>query len=297
MNEIKSDNTMARQEVKRIIDALDSMPPLSPTVSKVIELANSPTSSPAELNRVISMDPVLTARVLKLINSAYFSLSQGVTNLTRAIVMLGVNTIKNLALSTALAGTLKGGGGKSGFDMDAFWEHSLSTAAMTRVLARESGVDAKILEEYFVAGLIHDIGKMIFEQQMPDDYKEVLEDASDSGISIIFSEQDILGASHDEAGLWLAQRWKLNSSLCEVIAKHHEPLTATANPHLTCIVAISDSLCKQRKLGFSGDEIVYEFPEEVYSTIKMDRIKVQQVTTDIRKDIDAARDFLRVAGS
>lgn len=288
-----NDKNSSREEIRRIVEAMDNMPPLSPTVTKVIELANSPTSSPAELNRVISMDPVLTARVLKLINSAFFSLPQQVTNLTRAIVMLGVNTIKNLALSTALVGTMGRDQTEGGLDIDAFWEHSLTCAAMARVLARESGVDKKLLEEYFVAGLIHDIGKMIFERQMPEKYKAAVEEARDTDISIIFSEQDMMGASHDEVGAWLVERWKLNPGLCEVVARHHEPLSAEVNPRLTAIIAVSDSMCKQRSLGFSGDTQVYEYPDKLYELIGLDRMKVQMLTTDISNEIQAARDFLK----
>lgn len=128
--------TTKEELFRQLRDFIDRMPSLSTTVTKVMEVCNQPNTSPNDLNRVISLDPVLTGHVLKLINSAYYSLPNQVTTLTRAIIMLGLNTVKNLALSTAVLGTL--GKEKSEcFSMDTFWTHSICTGVTAKAIAGE----------------------------------------------------------------------------------------------------------------------------------------------------------------
>ncbi|MCL2879605.1 MAG: HDOD domain-containing protein, partial [Treponema sp.] len=144
----------------RIEEYIGNMPSLPTTVAKVLEVCNNPHTSPADLNHVISLDPVLVGRVLKLINSAYYGLGQHVTNLVRAIIMLGLNTVKNLALSSAVMGNLKTGKNSQGLDMEGFWRHSLCVGVAAKMLAKQRGIESKQREEYFTAGLLHDIGKI-----------------------------------------------------------------------------------------------------------------------------------------
>src|SRR5215510_8312698 len=121
---------------KALKDYIKNMPSLPTSVTKVLEICNNPQTSPADLNHVISLDPVLVGRVLKLINSAYYGLGQPVTNLARAIIMLGINTVKNLALSTAVMGQLTTGKKSHGLDMEGFWRHSLCVGVAAKLLAR-----------------------------------------------------------------------------------------------------------------------------------------------------------------
>jgi HD-like signal output (HDOD) protein len=120
---------------EKIEEYIKNMPSLPTTVDKVMEICNNPQTSPADLNHVISLDPVLVGRVLKLINSAYYSLSQPVANLVRAIIMLGMNTVKNLALSSAVLGNLSVNKVPAGLNMDGFWRHSLCVGVAAKFIA------------------------------------------------------------------------------------------------------------------------------------------------------------------
>ncbi|MDZ7640457.1 MAG: HDOD domain-containing protein [Desulfurivibrio sp.] len=123
------------QREKKLRHFIARMPSLSTTVTKVLEVCNRPDTSPNDLNRVISLDPVLTGQVLKLINSAYYSLPNEIGSLTRAIIMLGLNTVKNLALSTAVLGSLGQEESFHSLEMDAFWTHSLGVGVTAKALA------------------------------------------------------------------------------------------------------------------------------------------------------------------
>jgi HD-like signal output (HDOD) protein len=153
------------------------MPSLSTTVIKVLETCNDPRASANDLQRIISLDPILTARVLKLINSAYYSLGVPITSLARAIVMLGVNTVKNLALSFAILENLKSNGSFSGFSSEEFWTHSLCVGVIAKSLAAVKGNTPQGLEAFFVAGLLHDLGKIPLNRQLPEEYHRAWETA------------------------------------------------------------------------------------------------------------------------
>ena len=168
---------------------VDKMPSLSTTVGKVLEICSRPDTAPNDLNKVISLDPVLTGQVLKLINSAYYSLMNKVTSLTRAIIMLGLNTVKNLALSTAIIRCVGQAKKSKALPIKDFWEHSIGVGVMAKLLAAERGMPLAEREEYFVAGLLHDLGKIPFG----DEYTEVPDPGEDRAASFDYTGKKVPG--------------------------------------------------------------------------------------------------------
>ncbi|MCK4987338.1 MAG: HDOD domain-containing protein, partial [Desulfobacterales bacterium] len=146
--------------LKNIRAYIARLPSLSTTAAKVLETCNNPASSPNDLNRVISLDPVLTGQVLRLTNSAYYSLRHPVSSLTRAIIMLGINTVKNLVLSFAILERLCNKRSFRALSAKKFWAHSLGVGVIAKCLARVKGVSLTDQEEFFVCGLLHDLGKI-----------------------------------------------------------------------------------------------------------------------------------------
>src|SRR5210317_2212987 len=165
MNPIPTRNR--ERYLKRIQAYIARIPSLSTTVIKVLETCNDPRASANDLHRIISLDPVLTGRVLRLINSAYYSLGVPITSLTRAVVMLGLNTVKNLALSFAILENLRSNGSFSVFSPDEFWTHSLCVGVIAKSLAAVKGNTPQGLEAFFVAGLLHDLGKKHWNGHFP----------------------------------------------------------------------------------------------------------------------------------
>ena len=152
---------MEKEQILTIIKAyISKMPSLPTTVSKILQICNDPKTSPSDLNQVISLDPVLMGKVMRLINSAYYSLPNQVTSLVRAIIMLGINTVKNLAISTAILGNLGKKNNFQALNMNGFWRHSIGVGVTSKMIARYRKVDSTLLEGYFVAGLLHDLGKI-----------------------------------------------------------------------------------------------------------------------------------------
>jgi len=258
---------MDEKKAALVMRHIDRMPSLSPTVAKIIQVANDPTSSANDLNKVISLDPVLAGKVLKLVNSAYFGFSEKVTSTVRAIVMLGLNTVKNLALSTAAMEALstKAGGG---LNMEEFWQHLLATGVCGKLIARKIGVHKNFLEDYFLCGLMHDIGKIILNRINPTGYAKVVGAAEKSGKPLHLYETAVFGINHAEIGELLGKKWGLQDSMIQAMALHHSPTQAEAeHRQLVYTIFISNNYSKQIKLGNAGSVYIATIPDEVWSEV------------------------------
>jgi HD-like signal output (HDOD) protein len=271
------------------------MPSLPTTVTKVLEICNDPKVNPSDLNRIISMDPVLMAKVLKLINSAYYGTGQQVTSLARAIIMLGINTVKNLALSTAALGNFSRYTSKSGLDMDGFWRHSLCVGVAAKLLAKKRGVDRRLWEEYFCAGLLHDIGKIPVNAALGEDYMLAVSGADKEKTPLFYVEDRLLNMNHCIAGQLISEAWKIQGALRDVISYHHNysAYNGAYKDVLFSVVAVN-RYANISKIGFAGDP----YPEQLDSMV-MDTLHIQKDTfvdmeDEIMDEIEKAKLFLNV---
>jgi len=230
------------------------LPSLSITAAKVMEICNNPEASPNDLNRVISMDPVLTGQVLKLINSAYYSLHHPISSLTRAIVMLGVNTVKNLVLSFAILEQMSTKRSFPVLSVEDFWTHSLCVGVTAKCLSVAKGVPLCDQEEFFVGGLLHDLGKIPLNHQFPEKYFQVLDMAKRTQRSLFHSEGLVFGIDHGAIGSMIAEKWQLSPALIEALCFHHRPVEARESNHrLVFSVALADIFAQLLRMG-SGDK-------------------------------------------
>jgi putative nucleotidyltransferase with HDIG domain len=246
------DKDKQRRDIDRFIN---KMPSLSTTVGKVMEICSRTDASPNELNKVISLDPVLTGQVLKLINSAYYSLVNKVTSLTRAITMLGMNTVKNMALSTAIIRSVAGAKKSKALPTTKFWAHSIGAGVSAKLLGEAKGIAIMEREELFLAGLLHDLGKVPFG----DEYIEVLNIARIEQLPLNEVELDIMGIDHQEVGLMIAEKWKLNQVISKCISSHHQLANLTENMgQQVAFVALGNIYANILDHGYAGNP----FPRE-----------------------------------
>jgi HD-like signal output (HDOD) protein len=284
------------KRLKLIQNYIDRMPSLSITVTKVLEICNAPRTSPNDLNRVISLDPVLTGRVLNLINSAYYSLPKKVNSLTRAIIMLGLNTVVNLAVSTAILESLGGKGTFQALSMDGFWTHSLCVGVTAKTLAAIKDVPLVELEEYFVAGLLHDLGKIPLNKRFSDEYVQALKLSKREQGPLHGSENGILDVDHCVVGKMIAGKWSLSEALNDVLSYHHNPTEAKEeNRQLVEIVGLANIYANIFDIGSSGDP----FPEDLMVPYLLDQVGVSWTMlfelgeTVVLDEIEKARIFLQ----
>jgi len=284
------------KRLKRVQKYITQMPSLSTTVTKVLEICDSPTASPNDLNRVISLDPVLVGQVLRLINSAYYSMPEQVTSLTRAIIMLGLNTVKNLALSTAVLERLVAKASFQALSMNDFWTHSICVGVTAKAIATIKGFPLTEREEYFVAGLLHDLGKIPLNNRFPEEYVRALESAKPGQCPLHQAENMIFGIDHCVVGRMIAEKWKLSETMNDALCCHHNPDEAEEETRrLVEIVALANAYANTFAIGSSGDP----FPEKPMVTDLVERVGVSWSTlSDLREtvldEIEEAKIFLRI---
>ncbi len=293
MNDVSS---TPEGRLRAIQNFISKMPSLSTTVTKVMEVCNKPDSSPNDLNRVISLDPVLTGQVLKLVNSAYYSLPNQVTSLTRAIIMVGLNTVKNLALSAAVLQNL---GKKESFQalsMEDFWAHSITVGVTAKRLATAKRVPVAEREEYFVSGLLHDLGKIPLNNRFPDEYQRALELAKDKGKTLYHSESAVFGINHCIVGQMIAEKWQLSGTVVDSLAHHHHPQESREeNRPLIYVVALADTFSKLIEKEAEDTQLI-ENPmiSNLLDAIGIDRDTLFDLKETVAEEVEKAKIFLQV---
>ena len=236
-----------------------------PTIyNRLNEAINSPHTSMAELGRIIKDDPGLTARLLRLVNSPFYGFPSKIETISRALVIVGVQQVRDLALATAVVNLFRGIP-EHMVSMESFWRHSIACGVAAKILAtfrREANV-----ERYFVAGILHDIGRLIINIRIPDKARDALSRSESEGELFYQAEHQVIGFDHAAVGSALLQAWNLPPSLEEVVAYHHNPEGARQFPIETAIVHVADILAHAMQLGNSGERFVPPLDEQAWDNI------------------------------
>ncbi len=286
------------KRLRQIQQFIGKIPSLSTTVAKVLEICNSPSASPNDLNRVISYDPVLTGQILKLINSAYYGLPNRITSLTRAIIMLGINTVKNLVLATSVLASFKSRSNLPQLPMDDFWAHSLSVGVTAKLIAKQQQVSALDQEEFFVAGLLHDLGKLPLMFCFPDLYGQTIENA-DMGQSPLFeNEKSIVGFDHCQVGSLIAVKWKLKSQMHGAIVDHHNfQMIEEKKDALLGYTILANQLVNNLQIGSAGDKYIDDLNfNKITNSFCVSSETLIELKPYIMDEIEKAKVFLQIAG-
>jgi putative nucleotidyltransferase with HDIG domain len=273
------------------------MPSLSTTAIKVLEICNRPDVSPHDLHQVISLDPVLTAKVLRLVNSAYYSLCQPVASLVRAIILLGLNTVKHVVLSTAVLAQFGSRERFRAFSMVDFWSHCLCVAVTAKSLAQRLGVTANGREEYFVAGLLHDIGKIPLNKQFPEQYGDAADLVKARQATLEEAEIRVFGIDHCDVAKLIAEKWHLGDPLLASMVNHHQPARAgTDERFFVSLVAVANLLANRFQIGTSGD--FADDASEISATLAQFDLtadSLPELQRTIEAEIDKAKIFLEIS--
>ncbi len=218
---------------------------------KIIQLVEDPNSTASDLNKVISNDPALGARILKVVNSAFYGLPGQIGSINRAIVLLGLNAVKNIAIAASLAKLFRGGQISQHFAARDLWVHSIGVATCTQLLSKEVGLG--LPDEAFLAGLIHDIGIVVEAQARRPKFVEAVEKmAVTPGLTLRQAELAALGATHEQFGAALCKTWKFPSAFAYVTGFHHRPLELSENHRtLACLVHIADITVASMNIGYT----------------------------------------------
>ncbi len=230
------------------------------------EVVNDPTSSFSDIAQVVNLDTALSARLLKIVNSSFYSFPSNIETVTHAITVIGTEQLHNLALATTIIANFKGIPEKM-LNMNLFWRHSMGVAIIARNLAihcRESNP-----ERFYLAGIVHDIGRLIILENLPEEAKEIIARQNEVGGIMWQIEREVLGFDHGEVGAALSRSWNLPLSLEEIIGNHHNPGRSKRYPLETTIIHLADIIAKAMELGSSGDIHVPPLDEKSWEQLKL----------------------------
>ena len=254
--------------VKGVIK-LVSLPEIFIRVNQVMD---DPRHDAKQLGDVISHDPSLTARVLRIVNSAYYALTVKIELVSRAVMVIGEEDLRNLILATSAVDAFKRVPNQL-VDIDVFWRHSIHTGIVARLLSKHCNILHG--ERLFVAGLLHDIGKLVLYYKEPELSQEVLLKAAETDGAVFRAEKELLGFTHADVGGALMDAWQLADTLKDVISNHHTPLQARKHPMETAIVHIAD--CVVNSIGPDAEineHLLDDHPTFVRETLKVTSINL-----------------------
>lgn len=207
-------------DIKKELEEIQEVPTLPQVAFKLIAMISDPNSSMTSISRVIEEDPPLVAKILKIINSGFYNVRNRITNVHQAIVLLGMEEVKNLVFALSVYSTFYHIQQNQYFNFSQFWKHSASTAKMAIVLSKYLGFDFRQAD--FIGGLLHDFGRLVLQLYFRDIYEGVFRFCEEKMVPLYQAEKEYLGFTHAEAGFWLSQRWNLPDEVASVIKFHHE---------------------------------------------------------------------------
>lgn len=282
---------MPNSKNEKLIVLVEKMPAFPKSVQQVMQLTSDINASAKDIVRVIECDPVMTVRILKAINSSFYGLPQKITSVQKAVVHIGMNTIKNIALGVAAMGMLNANN-KANFNTSNFLLHSLTTAAISKMLAERIGLTSAQCSDCFVAGLLHDFGKVVFAEFIADEFKLALEKSKEQHLSLHQTELEFIGLNHSQAGRILAEKWELPDSMCDAIAHHHD-LDSSQNVLRDCVFA-ANQVSKQMQFGDAGNPLVEAFPEFIVTRFGLTLPAMCDTLEDLESVKTEAQSFINL---
>ena len=277
------------QKYRAVVENAPDLPRLSTVVTRLVEMIKSPTSSAADVGELISQDVALTGMTLKLVNSPFYGFSQKINSITHAIVIMGFSRVKNLALAGAILRTFRSGDSES-FDYNAFWEHAMGSAIAGEALAQ--AIDSDYGDEAFVAGLLHDQGKLIFIRYFPEEFIKVRKLIERQQITMFEAENQVLGFDHSHIGAWLAEKWNFPEHLSLAIRMHHTPLLARQHRQLVWLTHAADIFTRALCIGDGGDPFIPELSKLIWDQLGLTSDVVEGVFGNTLSGMAKAGDFL-----
>jgi len=244
---------MSSQAASTLIARLQSIPTLPTVALRVMEITANPKSSANDLMDIISPDVSLTTKILKIANSPFYGLTREISSLQHAVTVLGFKEIRNLVISTVAFDSFKNLGKNNKFDINKFWRHSFYCALAAKTIA----VDMKIeSSELFVAGLVHDIGKLAMYITFPGEFMMQAEIMNPLKIkyTAFEAEKDVFGMTHDDVGMKLLKKWMFPESLLTAVGYHHRPQEADKKSNFPMIVHVADILTHVYEMQDEAEE-------------------------------------------
>lgn len=274
---------------KSLEQSLRELPPLPTAVTKVLQEMQQPEPSSANVEKIIAGDQALASKVLRVVNSAYYGVSRQVTNVGQAIIILGLQQVRNIVLSVGSMAAFNAKTPRQLETMQRFWQHSFGCGAVCNLLAPHVGWDRKKTETAFTAGILHDIGRLFLFCNFGNTYDKLIDVANDHGITFEEAEVKMLGMGHGAIGGVIAEEWGLPVALVECIRNHEGPFE-TLPDELTSVVHFGDWLNK--KIYFEGRDVkLGELDPSVKDWLNLSDEHFEQIAVQTWSKVEEAKEM------
>ena len=268
--------------LEKRVRSLSNLPTLPGVIKAICHMVEDRNSSATDIAALISKDQVLSARILRLINSPVYGFPGRISSVTHALVLLGFNVVKGLVLGTAIFETF----GKQAVGL---WEHSLGCAIVSRRLAKELNVPD--VEEIMIAGLLHDLGKAVLSFLAPDEFKIALDTALDKNCHLAVAEREVFGVDHARVAGWVAHEWHLPGRLSDALAYHHRPEAAKNCKQETGVVHLADILARGMGYGWPGDMAMPPLDHASFQGLNISFEQIDRVLEQSEAEYSAGADI------
>ncbi|MEO6459580.1 MAG: HDOD domain-containing protein [Bdellovibrionota bacterium] len=281
-------------KLTELVEKLRDIPTLSVVVQRVMELVNNPKTSAQQIAEVLKRDQVLTAKVLRLVNSSFYNLSTEVTDVSRALAFLGFNSISMLVLGTSVFSSFEIKAAPY-FNVLEFWRHSLASAIAAEMIAKH--LKSAKPEDAFTCGLLHDIGKIALFKVSPDDLKLVVNKAKLENKSFLDAETELELPGHTVIGERLADKWQLPIVIRKTIRYHHRDIENMESiyPQMKPVImmaTLGDIMAKRFSIGESGDNMRPEYPPNYLKFLNLSETALKELETKMEVEMERASSFL-----
>jgi len=267
-----------KEKIRRKIKAIKSLPTLPAVAQKVSKMAESDTTSADQLGKIIATDQALSGRVLRLVNSSFYGFPGRISSISNAIVLLGFDVVKSMIISVSVFEMMEKG-------IVGLWEHSLGCAVAARFIAKR--VKDCDPEEVSVAGLLHDIGKVVVSIQLSESYEDIQKLIKDKKIIFYEAEKEILEITHPEIGWWLTDSWNLPVNLQEPIAFHHQPMRAQKAKLQTAVVHVADFLVRGLGFGSGGDPWMPPVNKKAWESLGLSFEDLEEIISELGDELES----------
>lgn len=285
------------QVVESSIQKIKNIATLPAVAHQIMKLVDDPDSSIEDLSKVITSDPALCTRILKVVNSSFYGMPQQIASIDRAVTLLGLNAVKNIAIASSLHKVFKSKQIAANFDARDLWVHSIAVATGARELAAKARFD--LPDEAFLAGLIHDIGIMVEMQACSQEFVEMIDMlCDDQSLTLRQAEEQVLGATHEAFGAGLCKAWHFPLHLGNVAGFHHLPLKLPkADRVLPAIVHVADIMAARIGAGYTRTVETDVVSPEILSLLNMDESDVEAIAETLPEAIEETQQLLSDDGA
>lgn len=253
--------------LKKIIARADEFPTLPTIYTALSDVISNPRSTAADVANIIAEDQSAAAKVLKAANSPIYGFRGKINTISQAIIFIGFEEVRNLIIAMGIIDIFKKSTTNFPVNPVDLWKHSIAVGTVTRIIGKNLGVTN--LENYFLAGILHDIGKLLFYKFIPDEYARTINYAIDHNLSAREAENEILGVNHIVAGEVLAEKWKLPPSLKDAIRYHTIGKVENSNNVLIASVHVANIVSAMLELGQAGDDVIQTPNIDVWRTLNL----------------------------